>query len=587
MKRHADPWLSTRMAQYAFIRRAEMTLLPAVRDAVAGYLAATLRGVSDALRDRPGAFAANPRDDIPGEPSPSVWRRAVNVFILGPARATWRGSFGRITGRDAPEDDAGYGDSLPDRLAGFRQQVADRLREALRIGRAKRESPAQLRARVAALLSLENWDGQVMTMTRTETMTALNAGAFHGALSEQERTGQPWQKSWLATHDQRVRHTHHEADRQARPLHDPFTVGEAALQFPGDPLGPAGEVINCRCAALYGPADTALTAASAPQEDTPMTTATPTAPDPGAVQVSPTGNWRGPLGFMDEWSADQRMLSAPVEAAVRARPLPLPLLVQGTLASGHEGSELGVGVIDRIWVEGNTIMGEGRFDMEDPDAANIARKVGLGFIRFVSLDVDDASARQVLVNQAGDIIENGNPADRSLSVGDVYTDWRIMGATLLAHPAFPNAQIALSDTDGQALTASAFAEIVGYDPQWGCVKASPDGTYAPADCQDPEAVPANPTGDGPFDGPEQGGADPEDIAEAQDPAEAGEDPDEEAAETPAYEAGEEIIEDGGCVMQQPDGSFIPVDCSEPGAISSLATGEGTELASAPPAPPAP
>src|SRR5690349_3753302 len=104
----------------------------------------------------------------------------------------------------------------------------------------------------------------------------------------------------------------------------------------------------------------------------------------GPVTVEPSGRWRGPLGFMDEWSADQRMLATP-DTEVRARPLPLPLLVQETLAKGHDGAKLGVGVIDRIWVDGNAVWGEGRFDMEDPIGRDLARKVGLGFVRFVSL----------------------------------------------------------------------------------------------------------------------------------------------------------------------------------------------------------
>lgn len=263
-----DPWLSARMTEYAYVRRAEAQLHPAIRDAVAAYLEEARAGLLGALT----AAAGDTPDDPPGLPPESRWRAILERFVLGPSRALWRGSYGRVTGRpdDTPDDDQGHGETLGERLAGFRRAVADRVRRALTIGRDRAETPEQLRDRVAALMTLEEWDGQVMTMTRTETMTALNSGAMHGALAEQERTGQPWEKRWQATHDQRVRHTHRTADGQIRPLTEPFEVGDTRLQFPGDPRGSAGEVINCRCAARYGPAgDPALTAAAVRFHGTP------------------------------------------------------------------------------------------------------------------------------------------------------------------------------------------------------------------------------------------------------------------------------------------------------------------------------
>lgn len=593
-----DPWLSARMKEYTYIRRAEATLYPAIREAVAAFLEEARNGPLGAL-----TAAADPGADEPrGVPSETTWRRILDRFVLGPTRSLWRGSFGRVTGRDddTPDDDQGHGAGLGDRLAGFRRVFADRLLRALLL-RPRGETPESLKARLAALMTLEEWDGQVMTMTRTETMTALNAGAMHGAMAEQERTGQPWEKRWQSTPDQRVRHTHATADGQVRPLHDPFEIGDHRLQFPGDPLGPAGEVINCRCSARYGPAgDPALTAASAPLEES-MTTPTAT-PDTGPVTVEPSGRWRGVLGFMDEWSADQRMLATP-EEGVRARPLPLPLLVQGTLAKGHDGSELGVGVIDRIWTEGNAVWGEGRFDMEDPVGRDLARKVGLGFIRFVSLDVDDATAHQVLLKGDGTIVPDGDPNDRSLMVGDVYDGWRVMGATLLAHPAFPNAAIALADENGQALTASAlgeaFAEIVGYDPAWGCVKQDETGAWVTADCQDPEAVPANPQGDGPFE-PEQGQGDmpvePEEVEIGTEDSQAPAEDDEEAPADDVPEdiaaddqqAAEELdpeadapaqdtapVDEVPCVVPTEDGTgWVAAPCDAPGAVPANADGTG-------------
>lgn len=55
------------------------------------------------------------------------------------------------------------------------------------------------------------------------------------------------QKRWVSRHDERVRETHRIANGQIVGLYEPFHVGLAFLQYPGDPSGPANETINCRC----------------------------------------------------------------------------------------------------------------------------------------------------------------------------------------------------------------------------------------------------------------------------------------------------------------------------------------------------
>lgn len=262
-----DPWLAARMADRAAVARAEAVIYPAVRAAVAAYLDEVIREVLGTV-----TAAAFARDDDPpdlnGFPDDSYWSRLVNGRIRPASRRVFDRAYlalaatrDRLAGRS---DD--HGDGLAHRLAAFPRNVYERLRTAVAEGLARGENPARLRARVAALATLEEWDGQVMTMTRTETMTALNAGAFSAALDEQARTGEKWSKRWQATHDQRVRHTHAEADGQVRDLTRAFRVGESRLQFPGDPEGAAEEVINCRCSARYGPAtDPSLTAAPTPR----------------------------------------------------------------------------------------------------------------------------------------------------------------------------------------------------------------------------------------------------------------------------------------------------------------------------------
>ena len=53
---------------------------------------------------------------------------------------------------------------------------------------------------------------------------------------------------WRTTHDKRTRESHKAMDGQVRKMGEMFITGDGnELEFPGDPNGPAEEVINCRC----------------------------------------------------------------------------------------------------------------------------------------------------------------------------------------------------------------------------------------------------------------------------------------------------------------------------------------------------
>lgn len=93
----------------------------------------------------------------------------------------------------------------------------------------------------AAYLSADTWaDTQsravVGAMNAARHVTAVNVGAV--------------ERRWVATEDPRTRPSHAAAEGQVRGMNEPFTVGEAQLMFPGDPFGPPGEVIACRCVML-------------------------------------------------------------------------------------------------------------------------------------------------------------------------------------------------------------------------------------------------------------------------------------------------------------------------------------------------
>jgi len=86
-------------------------------------------------------------------------------------------------------------------------------------------------------------------IARTEAHTAASIGADEAARS----TGLDMIKEWASAEDARTRQSHAEADGQEVPLDEPFNVGGTSLMVPGDPNGPAKEIINCRCTVLHWP----------------------------------------------------------------------------------------------------------------------------------------------------------------------------------------------------------------------------------------------------------------------------------------------------------------------------------------------
>lgn len=91
------------------------------------------------------------------------------------------------------------------------------------------------------------WRMRATRIARTEATASYNAGALSALDAEGAVT-----KIWEATGDSRTRPTHRDADGQEVPIASRFTVGVAALMMPGDPSGPAAEVVDCRCCLLGG-----------------------------------------------------------------------------------------------------------------------------------------------------------------------------------------------------------------------------------------------------------------------------------------------------------------------------------------------
>ncbi len=88
-------------------------------------------------------------------------------------------------------------------------------------------------------------------IARTETVAAIHAGEQEmwiqavesGAVRPEDVTS-----TWRTAADEKVRASHMAMNGQSQPLGEPFTSGNGnSLRFPGDPLGPASDTVNCRC----------------------------------------------------------------------------------------------------------------------------------------------------------------------------------------------------------------------------------------------------------------------------------------------------------------------------------------------------
>lgn len=279
------------------------------------------------------------------------------------------------------------------------------------------ESIDELTERVLDVTDLT--DAGAEMFARSEVVSASNAGSL-GMVKEAGFTGT---KRWLHTDDDRTRFTHEHVIPVTVPINEPFNVGGADMQFPGDPTGPIQEWANCRCTLIY-------------QLDTPQL---PPLISTGDNAMGMDHEWIGVLIVEGIPTGDGRMFAP---NSLTWADMPLPLLWQKSIANGHDNSVI-VGNIEKINRNGNMIIGRGRFDMNSTDGAEAYRMVRDGFLKGISADADNVAANDVEYRYGPGIDAAGGPVVEMTVVHGA----RIRGATLCAIPAFVEAQVSLLPTD--------------------------------------------------------------------------------------------------------------------------------------------
>jgi hypothetical protein len=244
---------------------------------VEGVVARVLRGIARTIAALVGASpstAALSDDDL--QPIRREWEQAVAVEIVPAVIDAYAESARTLvsefadTGRevppvslDAPET-ADFLDVATNRLVAVSDTLWEIARKELADGIRAGEGVEELAAR------LQEAGGfgiaRARMIARTEVAGAANAASLAQALRLDDGS---LSKEWLATTDgggevcdERTRPAHCAAHEQIQPLGEPFQVGDTWLMYPGQPIGPADTVINCRCSIGYVVSDEPLTAAA-------------------------------------------------------------------------------------------------------------------------------------------------------------------------------------------------------------------------------------------------------------------------------------------------------------------------------------
>lgn len=248
--RGEDPWLPQRLQAELDVAATERSIRDAVWAALSDWLIRLSRRV---LRGE-----GRPPDMDAVWAMTGTWREAVDLIIAKAIAPAMQRAYEAVMGTEFPWDRrpflAQYLAEVRNRLTRTPDEVYDLIAGEVSTAVNLGEGIPQIAGRIERLLSTTDtprWENRAVVIARTEAIGALNAAKLESfrAMAEEE-PDTVFEKVWLATLDVRTRETHRDADGQRVPLGGAFEVGGFSLEFPGDPLGPPQEVINCRCSPL-------------------------------------------------------------------------------------------------------------------------------------------------------------------------------------------------------------------------------------------------------------------------------------------------------------------------------------------------
>lgn len=366
-------------------------------------------------------------------------------------------------------------DSTPDEVyqllesSGLPTKVYEDVVEVLRTARSESWTVYRTKRHLSKLLipkeSSGRWADRAAYRNAIRRMARTLSTRNSGAMMSRELADAGFtHKRWVSRMDTDVRPTHAVANGQTVSLGQRFSVGIHSMRYPGDALAPLEETANCRCV-IVGVA----------REDRKMGQSTLTAAavetdTEAEVEDTPT-MWTGVIGMEQTMTGDGRM----IEADALRWDLPIPLRYVSQDVGAHDGAQV-VGTIQFIEREADTgkIIGTGTFDTESEIGREAARVVGGGITTGVSMDLDDVSFE---VRVAEDVLnamepqldgaedESGEVEARAIVDGKVVMlqvtsddevhvtkSARIRAATIVAIPAFAEAQISLIADDEESVS---------------------------------------------------------------------------------------------------------------------------------------
>jgi hypothetical protein len=365
-----------------------------------------------------------------------AWDRAIEpVVALMVALWLKRYRSGRKSEETIPGPaQARFRAGLKERLARVTKRTYETVQHTVVNGRRAGLSDAEIRATLEVDLAPENYEGSAARIARTSTMDAYNGGAEQGHRDFAATTGAQVTKTWRTILDGKARATHSAANGQTVPVGSPFQVGGYFCQNPGDSTLPAHESVNCRCVAIFQVSGVVAAIEGAEMAEEVAET----------VEVQMAPGWRGVLAPLDVMTGDGRILASP-SGGYRNRQYPMSLTRQHV----GEGQDVFVGTIDKAWVEDGMLMGEGSFDLGSEEGREASRQVSEGLLTTVSIDPDQVTGEQRLVDAEGNMAPD-DVLEAALNTGEipegyrpvmVMTDWRLASAAIVSIPAYDEARI--------------------------------------------------------------------------------------------------------------------------------------------------